>query len=91
MRHVMIALGAVLVLSLMAASPASADYGTYTTSNGLSCNYSGFGSMYTINCSGISMPSGRFVNYSCSYFIYGPNSASWDCRDINGNTWHGSR
>lgn len=92
MRNAIIALGAALIVSLTAGpAVARADSGSFMTDDGPSCFYSGLGGSYTIDCSGYSRSAGRFVRYSCDYQIYGYGSASWTCRDGDGNRWSGSR
>ena len=90
MRRDMIALGAALILTLTPAT-AFADYGSFTQDDGPSCTYNGSGSMYNIDCSGYSRSARGYVNYSCEYFFYSGGSAEWNCHDINGARWHGSK
>ena len=91
MRRLVLAGVVGALLSLATAGPALADYGTFTNDEGLSCTYSGSGRNYDIHCSGYSIRAGRYVSYNCDYYFYGGGSASWSCRDLNGNTWRGSR
>jgi hypothetical protein len=89
MRRGMVALGAALVLWLVP-MPASADSGSYTTNDGLLCNWTGFGNQANVFCSGYSWRAGGYVNYSCDYQFFG-GSTSWSCHDMRGNYWSGSR
>lgn len=89
MRRTLIA---ALIALAAAALPAvaSADSGNFTTNDGPSCSWTGFGSMYSISCSGYSFATGGYTSYTCDLFVYGPHSSSWTCRDMRGNTWRGS-
>lgn len=86
-----IAIVVTLVLSALwgSAIPALADSGSYTTNSGESCTWFGSGSLIHVSCSGY-RPSGRYVNYNCDISRFG-SMMSWQCRDINGNSWSGSR
>lgn len=69
---------------------ASADSGQYYDSDGLSCNWTGFGSTYMVQCWGTSRAAGGYTNYSCTVTVSG-SMQRWDCRSQNGATWSGSR
>jgi hypothetical protein len=87
-------LSAMLLVSVSlwfgAAQAAQAESGSFITNDGLTCSYSGSGSMYTVYCSGFSHKAGGYVSYNCDYMILG-SSASWTCRDMHGNSWRGSK
>ena len=86
-----ILISGVLVALSIGARVALADWGTYNDRNGVPCSYTGSGNLYHVMCSGIAMPSGQFVSYSCDYTFIGQNSWSWNCRSFDGATWSGSR
>lgn len=80
-----------LALLALTSGRALADYGSYTDGNGVPCTYSGSGSMYVTTCSGMTMPSGQFVSYSCTYTFWSRTNYSWNCQSVDGATWSGSR
>lgn len=76
---------------LLTPATASADMGSFTTSDGDLCTWTGFGSMYSIDCSGYNWRAGRSVSYHCDLDVFG-QMVSWRCRDsYSGATWSGSR
>ena len=85
----LIVVAAVVAGVLLAPGVARAQGGTFTTADGPTCTYTGFGGSYQVDCSGYSFRARRFVMFSCTYYIQGGSSQYW-CRDtLNGTTWSG--
>ena len=80
-----------LTVGISSVPAVSADSGTFTDSNGLSCSWFSFGStMASVDCSGYSMRLGGYASYHCDY-TFMDSMTTWQCRDSQGGSWSGSR